>query len=149
MAWLFILFVVLIGAGLPLQALVNARLGVLTSGSIFASSLSILVSMIVAVVFLLLQRPTFPPLDQLARLPPWMWVGGVVGGCYVIAATLGVPRVGAAGFVALVVLGQMIGSLILDHFGILHPAQPATATRLLGVILVMAGMLLVLQPWRR
>ena len=54
MAWLFILFVVLIGAGLPLQALVNARLGVLTSGSIFASSLSILVSMIVAVVFLLL-----------------------------------------------------------------------------------------------
>ena len=149
MAWLFILFVVLIGAGLPLQALVNARLGVLTSGSIFASSLSILVSMIVAGVFLLLQRPAFPPLDQLARLPPWMWVGGVVGGCYVIAATLGVPRVGAAGFVALVVLGQMIGSLILDHFGILHPPQPATATRLLGVILVMAGMLLVLQPWRR
>ena len=105
--------------------------------------------MIVAGVFLLLQRPAFPPLDQLARLPPWMWVGGVVGGCYVIAATLGVPRVGAAGFVALVVLGQMIGSLILDHFGILHPPQPATATRLLGVILVMAGMLLVLQPWRR
>jgi transporter family-2 protein len=149
MAWLFILFVIVIGAGLPLQALVNARLGVLTAGSIFASSLSILVSMIVALVFLIVQRPALPPLDQLARLPLWMWVGGVVGGCYVIAATLGVPRVGAAGFVSLIVLGQMIGSLILDHFGILHPAQPANATRVLGVILVMAGMLLVLQPWRR
>ncbi|MEQ1581174.1 MAG: DMT family transporter [Steroidobacteraceae bacterium] len=149
MAWIFILFVVLIGAGLPLQALVNARLGVLTAGSIFASSLSIVVSLIVALGFLLLQRPTLPPMDQLARLPLWLWVGGVVGGCYVIAATLGVPRVGAAGFVALIVLGQMIGSLILDHFGILHPAQPANATRILGVVLVMAGMLLVLQPWRR
>lgn len=149
MAWLFILFVILIGASLPLQALVNARLGVLTAGSIFASTLSIVVSLIVAAVFLLVQRPVFPPLDQVARLPAWMWVGGVIGGCYVIAATLGVPRVGAAGFVALVVLGQMIGSLILDHFGILHPAQPANATRVFGVILVMAGMLLVLQPWRR
>jgi bacterial/archaeal transporter family-2 protein len=149
MAWIFIVFVIVIGAGLPLQALVNARLGVLTAGSIFASSLSILVSLIVAVVFLIVQRPSLPPLDQVARLPLWMWVGGVVGGCYVIAATLGVPRVGAAGFVALIVLGQMIGSLILDHFGILHPAQPANATRVFGVLLVMAGMLLVLQPWRR
>lgn len=149
MAWLFILFVVFIGAGLPLQALVNARLGTLTAGSVFASTLSIFVSLVVALLFLLMQRPTLPPLDQVAHLPAWMWVGGVVGGCYVIAATLGVPRVGAAGFVALVVLGQMIGSLILDHFGILHPAQPANATRVFGVLLVMAGMLLVLQPWRR
>jgi len=149
MAWVFILFVILIGAALPLQALVNARLGNLTAGSIFASSLSILVSLVVALLFLLVQRPTLPPLEQVARLPAWVWVGGVIGGCYVIAATLGVPRVGAAGFVALIVLGQMIGSLVLDHFGILHPAQPANATRVFGVLLVTAGMLLVLQPWRR
>lgn len=146
---LFILIVILIGAGLPLQALVNARLGVLTAGSIFASSLSILVSLVVALAFLVAQRPELPPLEQMSRLPWWVWLGGLVGGCYVIAATLGVPRVGAAGFVALIVLGQMIGSLILDHFGILHPAQPANATRVFGVLLVMAGMLLVLQPWRR
>lgn len=149
MFWLFIAFAILVGAGLPLQALVNARLGTLTAGAVYAATLSVFVSLVVLVITLVLQRPTLPPVESLVRLPAWIWIGGVVGGGYVLAAVLGVPRIGAAGFVALVVLGQMIGALLLDHYGILHPAQPAHLSRILGVGLVMAGMLLVLEPWRR
>ncbi len=149
MFWLFILSVVLIGAGLPLQALVNARLGTLTAGPVFAATLSVLASLLVLVAMLAVQRPAVPSLREVVGLPPWVWVGGIVGGCYVIAATLGVPRIGAAGFVAVVVFGQMVGSLVLDHYGILHAPQPANWVRVFGVVMVMAGMLLVLQPWRR
>ncbi len=149
MLWLFIIFSVLVGAALPLQALVNARLGNVTAGPIFAATLSLLTGLVVLAIVLVFQRPAWPPVEQLVRLPGWMWVGGVVGVAYVVLAILGVPRIGAAGFVALVVLGQMIGSLIVDHYGVLHAAQPVNAGRIFGVVLVIAGMLLVLQPWRR
>ncbi len=149
MFWLFVLFALAMGAGLPLQALINARLGVLTAGPIFAALLSFVIGIAALIVLLLVQRPEWPAAGQLTRLPGWMWIGGLIGAGYVVAAILGVPRIGAAGFVAVAVLGQMVGALLLDHYGILHPAQPANLVRISGVLLVMAGMLLVLQPWRR
>lgn len=149
MIWLFVIFAVLVGAALPLQALINARLGVVTAGPIFSALLSFLVGIVALGVLVLVQRPAWPAVDQYLKLPLWIWTGGLLGAAYVVAAILGVPRIGAAGFVALAVLGQMIGSLVLDHYGILHPAQPVNAVRIAGVLLVIVGMLLVLQPWKR
>jgi transporter family-2 protein len=48
-----------------------------------------------------------------------------------------------------VVFGQMAGSLLLDHFGVLHSRQPADALRVLGVVLVAVGALLVVKPWHQ
>jgi transporter family-2 protein len=54
------------------------------------------------------------------------------------------PRLGAAAFIAAVVGGQLACSVILDHFGLMNlPRQALTGGRLLGVLLVFAGMLLV------
>lgn len=149
MFWLFVLFALVMGAGLPLQALINARLGAVTAGPIFAALMSFIVGIAALIVLLLVQRPAWPAASELLRLPGWIWIGGLLGAGYVVAAILGIPIIGAAGFVAVAVLGQMVGALLLDHYGILHPAQPANAVRVIGVLLVMAGMLLVLQPWRR
>lgn len=149
MLWFIVLFAVVVGAGLPLQALINARLGALTAGPIFAAAASFVVGLLLLVVFVLAQRTPLPSPAQLGRLPAWIWTGGFLGAAYVVAAILGTPRIGAAGFVALAVLGQMIGALLLDHYGVLHPAEPADLPRVLGIALVMLGVLLVLQPWRR
>ena len=51
--------------------------------------------------------------------------------------------------ICLVVFGQMAGSLLLDHFGVLHPRQPADALRVFGVVLVAVGALLVVKPWQQ
>jgi transporter family-2 protein len=48
-----------------------------------------------------------------------------------------------------VVFGQMAGSLLLDHFGVLHARQPADAMRVFGVVLVAIGALLVVRPWQQ
>ena len=50
--------------------------------------------------------------------------------------------------VCLAVLGQVTASLLLDKFGVLQAAKPVDALRLLGALLVLAGVVLVVAPWR-
>jgi transporter family-2 protein len=148
MKWLFAALAFLAGSLLPLQALVNARLGKATTGALFASACSFLVGTLALGIVLLLTRQATPSLDTLQRLPAWAWVGGLLGACFVCIATLAVPRIGAASLIALAVGGQMCAALALDRFGVLQAPQPVGASRLLGALLVLAGVLLVVQPWK-
>ena len=47
-------------------------------------------------------------------------------------------------FVALLVTGQMLASLTLDHFGLLGvPVQPATLVRMAGAAFLILGVVLI------
>lgn len=137
----------LVGMILPLQALINARLGLLTQGSLFASAVSFLVGTVVLIVALIVMRTPMPSsLQLIADVPWWAWLGGVLGALFVLSSTVLVPTLGAARLVCLIVLGQIVGSLLLDHFGVLHAAKPIEMTRLVGAVLVAAGVMLVVKP---
>jgi transporter family-2 protein len=72
------------------------------------------------------------------------WTGGVFGAIYIAISILLLPRLGAATVIALLVAGQMIGSLVFDHFGILGvPVHHLTGLRLLGAGFLMAGVALI------
>src|SRR5690606_32607824 len=118
-----IAIVIAVGAMLPLQALVNARLGALTHGAGYASFVSFLVGTCLLGSILLLSRTPLLPAQPLASLPAWIWAGGAIGASLVLVATALVPRLGAAGLFCLVVLGQVLGSLLLDHYGVLGPRR--------------------------
>lgn len=139
---------VIVGALLPLQALVNARLGQSTHGALFASLASFCVGSIALLCCWLVLRPVAIDIGTLARVPWWAWSGGLIGALFVVAATVLVPRLGAASLICVVVFGQMLGSLLLDHFGVLHPRQPIDPLRVGGVLLVAIGALLVVRPWQ-
>lgn len=140
--------VFLIGAVLPLQALVNARLAQLTSGPVFAALMSFCIGTVALAAWWVATRPAIPDIAALSRVPWWAWSGGLFGALFVAVATLMVPRLGAAPLICLIVFGQMLGSLLLDHFGVLHAPQPADPMRVLGVVLVAVGALLVVRPWQ-
>ncbi len=143
-----VLAAALVGMVLPLQALINARLGALTQGALFASFVSFLVGTLALGSVLLLSRPAWPGGRALLALPAWVWLGGVIGAVFVFCGTLLVPRLGAAGLICLVVFGQVTGSLVLDHFGVLAQARPVDPTRIAGALLVCVGALLVVRPWQ-
>ena len=86
-------------------------------------------------------------LSQLALLqntPWWMLLGGALGAIFVFGSTLLVPRLGLALMISLVVFGQIIMSLVMDHYGWLGvPLREISLTRLLGAGLVLTGVLLV------
>lgn len=143
-----VVIAVLVGALLPLQALLNARLAQLTHGALFASLCSFLVGTLALAACWLLSRPADASWSALAQPAWWAWTGGLIGAVFVLAATGLVPRLGAAGLVCLVVTGQLVGSLLLDHYGVLHARQPIDALRVVGVLLAAAGALLVVRPWQ-
>ncbi|VXB62499.1 conserved membrane hypothetical protein [Luteimonas sp. 9C] len=139
---------VLVGMLLPLQALLNARVGAVAGGALFASFLSFAVGTLALAAMLLVTRTPLPPMRTLTTLPPWLWCGGLIGAVFVFCGTLLVPRLGAAGMICLIVAGQLVGSLLLDHYGVLSQPRPVDAMRLAGAALVGIGALLVVRPWQ-
>ena len=71
----------------------------------------------------------------------WMlYLGGVFG--FVIIASLAFvfPKIGAAYAVALMIGGQCVAALLVDHFGLMGmPHEPLTILRVIGVALIAAG----------
>jgi transporter family-2 protein len=62
----------------------------------------------------------------------------------VLAGATLTPRLGAAAFITAVIAGQVICSLLVDHYGVMNvPQQGLTASRVLGGMLVFAGVMLV------
>ena len=76
--------------------------------------------------------------------PWWLWTGGIFGANYVLVALILAPRLGAATLIGLTVTGQMISSVVLDHFGLVgYPLHPITAGRLVGSVLLLLGTTLI------
>lgn len=54
------------------------------------------------------------------------------------------PKLGASGFIALALAGQMLASLLLDHFGLFGLVErQLTTPRVLGALLLMGGVALI------
>jgi transporter family-2 protein len=68
------------------------------------------------------------------------YLGGVFGFIIIVAAVLVFPRLGAAYAIALMVCGQCLAALIIDHYGLLGmETSPVTLPRVLGAVLVVGG----------
>ncbi|QXH44072.1 DMT family transporter [Pseudomonas xanthosomatis] len=134
----------LAGVVLPFQAASNAAVGRALGHPLWGALTSLLVSTAVVVAALLVLRVSAPNLGKALQGPWWLWVGGVLGALYVAAAAALTPKLGAAGFLLLVVAGQIITSVVVDHFGLMGLAQkPVNLARVLGVLLIIGGVLLV------
>jgi len=112
---------------------------------VLAALISFSVGTLSLLGFALLSRARFPDPSTLAAIPRIAWVGGgMLGAFYLITTILGPARLGVAAFFSLVVLGQLCASLLLDHFGLLGlPTHPANLPRILGVLLLIAGVVLI------
>jgi transporter family-2 protein len=140
----YVLLALAAGLCLPTQAGINAQLNLWARSPVLTAAISFAVGTAVLVVYALLQRLSLPPLAEAAGRPWWIWTGGALGAFFVAVAVVLVPRLGATTMLALILAGQMGGSLLLDHFGLLgYPLHPVSAGRLLGVALLAAGVVLI------
>lgn len=138
-----ILIVVLAGGATALQAPTNARLAGAVASPVNAAFISFAVGTVVLGV-LAAALHTRPDFAATRALPWYAWLGGVYGACFVVASAWGVPKLGVAMTITLMVGGQLLISLFLDHFGAMGvPRQPLNLGRIAGVALVLAGVLLV------
>jgi transporter family-2 protein len=140
--WSYLLFALLAGAMLPIQFGINAQLAQWVGGSIRAALVSFVVGALSLFLAVLVAQRGWP--ERASDAPWWVWIGGVLGAFYVLGSIVTAPKLGAATLVALILAGQAIASLLVDHFGwVGFEENPITPLRVAGVLLLAAGVALV------
>ena len=143
MTWLLYPLAVAAGLAAPVQFAVNSQLRNYVGGPVAAAAISFLVGSIVLVVA---AAPTVGRIHggRIAGAPWWVWTGGLLGAAYIVCSIVLTPRLGAGTTVVLFIAGNLLGSMLLDQFGLLRlPVHHAGWPRILGAALVFAGAVLV------
>ncbi len=142
--WGYLLFGFAAGAMLPLQFGINAQLARWVEDPVRATLVSFAVGTLVLLVAAIPLLRGWPPAARLGDAPWWVWIGGLLGAFYVLGSIVTAPRLGAVTLVALILAGQATASLLVDHFGwVGFEEHPVTPGRVLGVLLLAAGVALV------
>jgi bacterial/archaeal transporter family-2 protein len=140
--WAYLLFGLAAGAMLPIQFGINAQLAAWVGGSLRAAFISFLVGVAALLLAVLATARGWP--DRATDAPWWVWTGGLLGAFYVLGSIVTAPKLGAATLVAVILAGQAVASLLVDHFGwIGFEEQPITGLRIAGVVLLAGGVALV------
>lgn len=143
MVWVFVLLALLAGVLAPVQTAVNARLGVSLGHPAFAAITNFAVGGLALLVYLLVVRPPLPSMARLTELPPAGWVGGLMGASFVFLSIVAAPKLGVALLSVLVIVGQLIAALVIDHFGLFGlPKHELNVGRVVGVLVVLVGVLI-------
>ena len=137
------LAVVFGGAATALQAPTNAKMMGAVGSPVNAAFVSFAVGT-AALGILAVVLQVRPDIAASRALPWYAWIGGLYGAIFVVAAAWGVPRLGVATTIILMGAGQLLLSVVLDHFGAMGvPKQPISWGRVAGVAMVIAGVLMV------
>lgn len=142
--YFFLILAVIAGLMMPTQAAVNNKLAIEVDSPILAAFVSFFVGTIALFLYIL---ATGIPLGNLAdakNASLVAWTGGILGAFFVASTITLVPRLGVALTFSLVIAGQMLITLLIDHFGVLGVAvKEVNLPRLLGVTFIMIGVVLI------
>ncbi len=129
---------------IPLQSIINGRLGVLTDNRFFAALVSFAGGTVALGIILCITSKGIPVLPPGVKIPWYLCTGGLFGAVFVTAVLTLVPQIGTAKVLAAAIVGQMVMSLIIDHFGILNvPKDPVSLTKVVGCLLLIGGTVLI------
>jgi transporter family-2 protein len=141
---LYIVLAIAAGFCLPTQAGINSRLNLWTQSPILAAAISFAVGTLALFTYVIILRVPLPSMSSLKQYPWWIWSGGFLGAFLVASTIILAPRLGAASMLALIVSGQMLASVALDHYGLIgYAVHPINAWRVCGVLLLVGGVVLI------
>jgi len=144
MSWLWCVAALLAGALVSVQTGINTQLGRQLGQPLQAAFVSFVIGTLALAVALPLLRVPFPSPARVGTISLPLLSGGVLGGIFVYSMIALGSRLSAAVLVELVVAGQLVASLVLDHFGWLgFPQHTLSVPRAIGALLILAGVLLV------
>ena len=143
-AALFIAIAFLAGGLLPIQGAINARLGQALHHPLQASLISFAVGTGFLACCLWLSGIGFPPLGTVGKVPWYLLCGGLMGAVFVTTVLVLVPRIGVANMLIGAMAGQLLISMLIDHFGWLGvPVHSLGISRILGGVFLLLGVALV------
>jgi transporter family-2 protein len=142
----FLALALITGALIPIQAATNAAFSKSIGNPSITGLMVFIVGLVGMILFILLSRTSFPPLQQLTSAPLYGYLGGIIVATYVVMITILVPRIGVGTAIGLIVTGQIICAVAIDHFGLFNVAvRSINSTRVAGILLMISGVYLVIK----
>lgn len=140
----FIFLAILAGMAMPTQATVNSKLAGYVSSPVSAAFISFAVGTVALFVYMLLTGVPLASLTLAKDAPLIAWIGGFLGAFFVAVMATVVPKIGVALSFSLAIGGQMLVTLLIDHFGWLGvPEKPINLWRVLGAAFITVGVILI------
>ena len=129
---------------MPTQAATNNRMAEAVGSPVIAALISFLIGTVALFVYALASGGTMTSLAAARNAPPAAWLGGLLGAFFVTATVALLPRLGVALTFSVIIAGQMVVTLVLDHFGLLGvPVREISFARIAGMLLITAGVILI------
>lgn len=139
---IWVLMAFLVGVCGPMQAGVNGALTQnWTQSSLITGALSAGVTSLLLMLCAVLFRHPWPTFQS---VPWWQYTGCLFGAFILVGMTVTGTRLGASSFVALLLAGQIVTAVLVDHFGLAgYAVRSVSAGRVVGLLLIAAGVLVV------
>ena len=144
MKMLFYLLPVFAGIAITIQSGVNSQLRTAIQHPLMAAFISFVVGTIALAVLLLFSKDAIPGLSQYASVNWYKYTGGLLGAFVVTVTLISVSQIGAGNMFVLIVAGQLITAVLMDHFGVLGLKEnPVSLQKFFGICLLVGGAWLV------
>lgn len=139
------LIALLSGVLLTLMIMSNSYLSTFTS-PLHASWLTHGIGAIVALIIWLTVKKHLPQRTPGAKIPLWCYLGGIPGAFTVLLAAITVNSpLSLSGSIVLMLAGQIVTGLIIDHFGLMGlPQRKASGRDGLTLLLLFSGCILII-----
>ena len=132
------------GGLLAAQGPILARLAQHAGGPIQAAIVAFAIGQAALLAACALSGGALPRPSGIARMPIWLWAGGLIGTSLLVLTLYAVPRIGVTAFAAAVVCGQLIAALAYDHFGAFGLELRRVGLRdVVGVVFLLAGLVMI------
>jgi transporter family-2 protein len=135
----YYLFTVFLGIILAVHLAMNGRVGAALGNPRVGNALFWSIGAVTAILIGLTGWRT-GALDGLKTISPVLLTAGALGACLVFAIAWMLPNVGARFMFITLIAGQVLGGMIVSHFGWLgSPVERITLTNVLGALIMLVG----------
>jgi transporter family-2 protein len=133
------------GLGGATQIAVQGRLGDRV-GTLEAVATAAVVGGTIALATLLVARGSLGGIGDAVAGPKWQLLGGVMSVFIILTITVSGPRIGVVATTAFLIAAQLSFATVIDRYGLFGIEQvPVSWSRVLGVVLLLAGAALTLK----
>jgi transporter family-2 protein len=132
------------GLGIPMMAAMSGQLS-LQLGLAKALFIVFSIAFVLSAGYLIYSHGMAKDTFTLAKsnITPVLYMSGAIVVFYMLAVSIVGPQIGIANTIVVVLLGQIISALMIDHFGLFnYPVLSINPTKLLGVFLMVTGIYL-------
>ena len=133
------------GALMAAQGPIYVRMAGIIGGPLTAAFVAFTIGAVALGLIMLGTRTSLPRTADIAQVPPWVWLGGLIGVFVVLVSIVAVPRLGVSSYMIAVITGQLTASYAYDRFGAFGIApRDFSPVNVVGLLMVLVGAALVI-----